>query len=362
MSTPTDIPEAPAAIARRAADPFYTQLGQMQASIASILPKHITKERMLRLVYEEGRRVPALRECEPASIALAIIGASQLGLEIGGPTGYAYMIPYSGRATLIIGYKGWCQLALRSPRIRRLHASVVYLDEVEAGTFDVDHGSGVVRHKFTFPAKGIKRDKAEIVGAYCLVELDSGGVECRVLTLDEIEDRRKRGASGKGVKTPWDTDYAAMARKSAIRALLTGGTVPISVDLATALEVDEREPIEVEARQIEPAPRAIAQTSGLDALAERVAAERQPEPAPVTTEATPRRSRPPIDPAPADLVQAVVEGERLVGPDRARRARETQDVPLTLAPAKMSAEQARRLASHLSVVADQLAARQAGEE
>ena len=39
-----------------------------------------------------------------------------------------------------------------------------------------------------------------------------------VLTRDDLEARRKSGASGKGRGSPWDTHYHEMAKKSAIRA------------------------------------------------------------------------------------------------------------------------------------------------
>lgn len=56
-----------------------------------------------------------------------------------------------------------------------------------------------------------------------------------VITRGEIEKRRKRGASGSGIKTPWDTDYDAMALKSAVRALWA--FLPKSSEMAMAVSV-----------------------------------------------------------------------------------------------------------------------------
>jgi recombinational DNA repair protein RecT len=58
-----------------------------------------------------------------------------------------------------------------------------------------------------------------------------------VLSRKQIEARRKRSdARDRG---PWVTDFAAMCRKSAIRALLVGGRVPLSSEMEHALTEED---------------------------------------------------------------------------------------------------------------------------
>ena len=66
------------------------------------------------------------------------------------------------------------------------------------------------------------------------------------------------------------TDYARMARKTAIRALFNGGCVPMSFELATAVDLDGDNPhapdlgdvIDVDFSEIEEEEQEEAQTNG----------------------------------------------------------------------------------------------------
>lgn len=217
----------------------------LKPRIAAILPKHMTPERMLRLVSGCMLATPKLATCTLESIATAVVTCSQLGLEPGGPLGQVYLIPYydskTGRTNcqLQIGYKGLTELARRSGQIRRLSASVFYQAEIDSGSFSACHEPPELHHGWT---PGAWPDD-EIAGAYAVAEtIDGGRYQC-VLSRAQIDARRARNpAVRSGRSSPWDTDYPAMARKTAIRALLSSGVVPLSAELATALEADA-EPI-----------------------------------------------------------------------------------------------------------------------
>ena len=141
--------------------PLEEMLIRMQPEIAKALPKHLTAERMLRVALTEFKRTPDLYKCEIRSVIGALVQCAQLGLEPGGILGQAYLIPFFNKKTsqkeaqLIIGYKGFIELAWRSGQLKSLEARLVYKNDV----FKVDYGS-----------------EAKIIHQPCLDENERGNV------------------------------------------------------------------------------------------------------------------------------------------------------------------------------------------
>ncbi len=57
---------------------------------------------------------PSIRNCEDKSIFITALQVVQTDLSIIKQLGEAYLVPYKGKATLQIGYKGWLKLAKQS--------------------------------------------------------------------------------------------------------------------------------------------------------------------------------------------------------------------------------------------------------
>lgn len=215
-------------------------------SLASVLPRHLTAETFAKIVGAEFVRNPKLAECTPVSLALCLITAAQHGLSPSSPLGHAYLIPRNSKykdkdgrdawrqeCTLLIGYKGLCELARRTGEIARMDARCVY----EGETFDITGGTNPeIIHK---PSLTVVRTDAKIIAAYAVAVMKDGGIYFDFVTKSEIDARRAR--SGTGKYGPWADDYAAMARKSAIRKLLGGGLVPLSAELAEAIDTEDRD-------------------------------------------------------------------------------------------------------------------------
>lgn len=203
--------------------------------IALAIPKHMTADRMLRVSMTALRTTPKLAECTPQSFLSCVMSAAQLGLEPNTPLGHCYLIPRRDKSakvtncTLLIGYQGMQDLARRSGQLRRIHAYVVREGDHFAWTLGINPD---IQHT---PASG--NENRPITHAYAVARLKDGDDVFAVLTRGEIEKRRKRGASGSGIKTPWDTDYDAMALKSAVRALWA--FLPKSSEMAMAVSVEE---------------------------------------------------------------------------------------------------------------------------
>lgn len=210
----------------------------MKAEIARALPKHVTAERMARVALTALRTTKDLLSCTPESFLACIMQASQLGLEVNTPLGHAYLIPRKNRrqgtteCTLIIGYQGLIDLARRSGQVRGLWAFPVY----EGDAFKVSYGlKPNVEHEPKFDGP---RNKDTLKYVYAAAKLaDNEDPVFVILTKSEIEGYRKRGASGDGVSTPWDSDYEAMSLKTAVRRLYRW--LPKSSEMARAAEVDE---------------------------------------------------------------------------------------------------------------------------
>lgn len=97
---------------------FSDLITVMEPQFKAALPAHLkaNAERYMRLAMTEMRRNAALAKCDPYSVLGAAMLATQLGLEIGGTLGRAYLIPYGNQCTFVPGWKGLVELATRSGR------------------------------------------------------------------------------------------------------------------------------------------------------------------------------------------------------------------------------------------------------
>jgi len=197
----------------------------MIAQLKLALPKHVTPERLARIVLTEIRRTPKLLECNRESLLGAILQAAQLGLEPG-VLGQSWIIPYGREATFIPGYRGLAQLAWRSAQIASITARAVF----DGDTFSFDFGEDVISHK---PSG--ETDPAKLTHAYAIIRTTSGGKLWDVMTRGEIE--RIRSRSRAGTSGPWKTDYAEMAKKTVLRRLFK--IAPCSAELQTAMALDD---------------------------------------------------------------------------------------------------------------------------
>lgn len=203
----------------------------MKAQIAAALPKHVTPERVIRVAITALRN-EKIAACTPASLLACIMQSAQLGLELNDGLGRAYVVPFKGVATLIIGYQGMIDLAHRSGRVGDVSADPVFVDDA----FEYERGLAPrLVHK---PKLEARRDVELLRAVYGVATLTSTRERpFVVLSKGEVEAARKRGASGRGISTPWDTDYVAMAQKTAIRRLYK--FLPKSVEMHRAEALDE---------------------------------------------------------------------------------------------------------------------------
>jgi recombination protein RecT len=201
-----------------------------KASLAAALPKHLTADRMVRVVLTALNRNPKLLECTKESLWQSVMDCASLGLEPDA-LGRAYLVPYENKrqgivaCQLIIGYKGLIDLMYRSERINMVQTGVVHKGDhwlYERGM------APKLEHR---PCD----EPGSMTHVYSVVHLkgcDMPSVE--VMTRREVDAIKGRSrAAGSG---PWVTDYEAMAVKTCIRR--HSKVLPMSAELARALDTD----------------------------------------------------------------------------------------------------------------------------
>jgi len=208
-------------------DPIYTMLAANKNAIKSVLPKHLTPERVLRVAYMAINKTPKLRECTPASLTNAIIELSILGLELG-RTGH--IVPYKRDAVFIPDYKGYIELAHRSSMIASLPFKPVYANDY----FEYEEGTTrYIKHR---PTDG---ERGKLIAAYAICFFKGGGYDFEVVRQPDIDAVKKQSAGAKYPDSPWNKDDQewTMWCKTAVRRLAK--RIPQSPELQRAAYQEE---------------------------------------------------------------------------------------------------------------------------
>lgn len=220
--------------APKPADTLRGLLERSKAQIASALPRHLSAERMIRVAMTAFQRTPALQECSPLSIVAAVIQASELGLELSGPLGQAYIVPYWNKHTgqkeaqFQVGYRGLLDLAYRSGRVASITAHVVCRND----RFRFGYGTRqFLEHLPTMEAPG------DVVAVYAVMHLKGGGTDFEVMSVAQVEAHRLRYTKQKSKDSPWETAWEEMAKKTVLRRLAK--RAPVSVEVQRAASADE---------------------------------------------------------------------------------------------------------------------------
>jgi len=173
----------------------------------------------------------ALQQCSPQSVYTSAMRAATLRLSVDPSLGQAYLVPFKGSATLIVGYKGLHDLAVRTGKYRYINAGPVYEGEV----VNEDRISG-------FHSLGGARTSKKIIGWIAAFEMFDGYAKTMYMTVTEIhEHARKYSKSYNSDKSGWKTDTDKMERKTVLRLLLRRWGYLNPTDAATLAEIDNGE-------------------------------------------------------------------------------------------------------------------------
>ena len=216
-----------------------------KATLAAVLPRHVSPDRMLKIALGALRTTPKLMECTVESLMGAVVQCSQLGLEPNTPLGHAYLIPFEKKkkvgsewvtekveTQIVIGYKGLIDLARRSGQVVSIAAHAVY----EHDHFDYAFGlNEKLEHKPAMSARG------RVIAFYAVAKLVGGGHAFEVMSAEQVNEIRDASQNYKFArdkeKTVWGQHYEEMGRKTVLRRLFK--YLPVSIELASATALDD---------------------------------------------------------------------------------------------------------------------------
>ena len=218
-----------AMVVAQRANQLRAKLLERKDAIFSAAASHINPERFVELVARSCIATPQLLDCNMATLFTSAAEAARLGLELGGVLGQAYLVPYSGEAQLVLGYKGYKELAYRSDKVSVINAGTVYKgDEFEwcRGTEEF------IRHK--------PQDAASTDWTHCwaFAKTIHGEPIISVKSRAQIEAHKERFAKGWNRKgSAWLSNPEAMGRKTCLHEV--SRLLPLSPEFQQLVERSE---------------------------------------------------------------------------------------------------------------------------
>ncbi len=206
--------------------------------LAGALPRGLNLDaaRLAQIAITSVRKTPKLQDCDALSIVACVIQGAQLGLEMDGVLGNAYMVPYAQQAQFIIGYKGWLTLLYRSERVSYVEGKNVYQGD------DFQYREGTDKFIHHVPAADIEDGhfhSDNIIHSYVIINLSDGQQIFEVWPRARIEQHRDRFSQGyKANKkdSPWTFAFESMALKTVMRSVVTFAPISTAIHAAAALE------------------------------------------------------------------------------------------------------------------------------
>jgi len=178
-----------------------------------------------------------LQECDPVTILYAGIKATALDLPLDSNLGFTYVIPFKDNkaqktvAQFQIGYKGFIQLAMRSGQFKTINVRDVRDGEIT--------GEDFVSGELQFEMLKENRENAPTIGYVAYFKLLNGFEKMIYWTKSELEAHGKNFSQtfkrGYGL---WKDNFDAMARKTAIKLLLSK-YAPLSIEMQGAITYDQ---------------------------------------------------------------------------------------------------------------------------
>lgn len=204
-----------------------------------IVPEHLTPERLIRICMLSLSN-EKLAKCDPITLLGAFMVLGSLGLEPNTTLGHAYLLPFwnggkkSYDVQLIVGYKGYIDLARRSGQLVSIHADVVRASD----KFSYEYGTN--EHLSHCPA--FTDDQSTPLCAYAYAKV-TGGQAFEVMSWPKVLAVRNSSAGYRaylkdGYSTPWLTHEDEMAKKTAIRRLAK--VLPLSPAFMKAAAIDSK--------------------------------------------------------------------------------------------------------------------------
>lgn len=172
-----------------------------------------------------------LQECSHASVISSSMRAATLRLSCDPATKQAHLVPYKGKATLQVGYKGYYDMAMRTGRYR-------YMND-----FKVYEGQEVKEDQLTGKIEIVGHKQSDtVIGYGFYFEMLTGFKKVFYMTVEEILAHGEKYSPSFSYSTSlWKTNFEAMARKTVIKLCLSRYGYLDPNDQLTLSAVDDTE-------------------------------------------------------------------------------------------------------------------------
>ncbi|MBM7030572.1 recombinase RecT [Bacillus sp. SIMBA_026] len=181
-----------------------------------------------------------LQKAEPMSVISSAMVAATLDLPVDKNLGYAWIVPYKGRAQFQLGYKGYIQLALRTGQYKSINCISVHRGELQKWNPLTEE----IEIDFE------KRESDEVIGYAAYFELLNGFRKTVYWTKAQVEKHKKKFSKS---DFGWGKDWDAMALKTVLKSMLSKwGILSIEMQKAVIEDNEERERIDITDEMAEP--------------------------------------------------------------------------------------------------------------
>lgn len=232
------------ALAVRSVHALFAQPG-VKNEMTKAIPagSDITADRIIRIATTAIQKTPKLRECEPISVLACVMQAAAFGFEPNTELGECYLVGFKSSKTqktycsLIIGYKGFTQLAHNTGLVGAINSELVRKGEPFNITLGTSRG---LKHVPDLDLRATESDRpSNWTGVYSTITYLNGHIDFEYLTAAQVQKFRNRSRSKDD--GPWVSDTEAMWKKTAVRRLtarVPKSTTPAKL-LGRAVALDE---------------------------------------------------------------------------------------------------------------------------
>ena len=206
---------------------FETVLGKRAPQFTASILSLYTSEKMLQ-------------KAEPMSVISAAMVAATLDLPVDKNLGYAWIVPYGGKAQFQLGYKGYIQLALRTGQYKSINCIAIHEGELQKWNPLTEE----IEIDFE------KRVSEKVDGYAAYFELLNGFSKTVYWTKAQVEKHKKKFSKS---DFGWGKDWDAMALKTVLKSMLSKwGILSVEMQKAVIEDDEERERVDITDEMAEP--------------------------------------------------------------------------------------------------------------
>ena len=210
---------------------FDEIMGARAPQFISSIVSMVNQDSMLKAVVKDA----------PQTIITSALKAASLDLTIDPALGMAYVMPFKNskkvgsewitknEATLVIGYKGLIQMAMRTGAYININATDVREGEIVEGSRDRMRGT----MEFSWIEDDAEREQKPIIGYVAYYKLVNGMEKMVFMSKAQVDAHEQRNRKGQNMTKGWRDNYDEMALKTVLRRLLSKWGM-LSIDYRSA--------------------------------------------------------------------------------------------------------------------------------